>query len=542
MSIVVLSFLLFLCLFVFIGVSSSWFRKSTTDDYLLAGRDIPPWLAALSAVATNNSGFMFIGQIAFTYRVGIESIWMMIGWVVGDFIAWLIVHPRVRRESEEVNVATIPALLGTSRNGHKRIIVVLGGLMTFVLLGVYAAAQLKAGSAALQTLFGWQPEVGAIIGAVIVVLYCFSGGIRASIWTDAAQSIVMILAMATLLIAASFEVGSPSDVWDNLRSQDSELVNWFPSDLKFGFAMYLLGMTFGGFGAIGQPHILVRFMAIRSVDEIHRARLIYFLWFIPFFVASIAVGLYARAYMPVGDLLNSDVTFILSEPLEHTLERSELSRLTEQMATGQLTKEEAIVEVGQSNESLTEGEASDFVARIQGFYSAATELTMPEMARRLLPNILIGLTLAGLFSATMSTADSQILVCSGAITQDINPNWKNSYFASKLATLAVTGLALSVALFAGQGVFSLVLIAWSALGAGLGPALLLRLLGVPLTSLSITLMMTAGVGTVILWNTIGYDGDVFKILPGMIASFAMWPIGAMFQRLMSIGRRPKSED
>lgn len=470
MTTVVVSFLFFLAVFVAIGVSSSFSRKNTTDDYLLAGRNIPPWLAALSAVATNNSGFMFIGQIAYSYRVGVESIWMMVGWVVGDFVAWLLVHPRVRRESERMDVATVPALLGTSSHGQKRVIIVLGGLMTFVLLGVYAAAQLKAGSTALQSLFGWKPEIGAIIGAVIVVLYCFSGGIRASIWTDAAQSFVMVFAMATLLIAASFEVGSPTDVWENLKNQDAELVRWFPTDLKFGFAMYLLGMTFGGFGAIGQPHILVRFMAIRSVDEIQKARLIYFLWFIPFFMASIAVGLYARAYMP--DLLDIPLTAGMTE-------------------------------------------------------AQATELAMPEMARRLLPDVLIGLTLAGLFAATMSTADSQILVCSGAITQDINPKWKDSYIASKLATLAVTALALSIALFAGQGVFALVLIAWSALGAGLGPALLLRLLGVPLSSLTIVLMMTAGVGTVIAWNTFGYDGDVFKLFPGMVGSFVMWPIGTL---------------
>jgi sodium/proline symporter len=481
---VVISFLFFLAVFVVIGVSSAGARKSTTDDYLLAGRDVPPWLAALSAVATNNSGFMFIGQIAYTYRVGIESIWMMIGWVVGDFVAWLVVHPRVRSESERYGVMTVPALLGTSRDGEKRVIIVLGGLLTFVLLGVYAAAQLKAGSTALQSLFGWRPEVGAAIGAVIVVLYCFAGGIRASIWTDAAQSFVMILAMAILLISASFEVGSPSDVWNNLKQQDAELVRWFPSDLKFGFTLYLVGMAFGGFGAIGQPHILVRFMAIRSVDDMPRARSIYFLWFIPFFVASIAVGLYARAYMP--DLLNIPLTAGLTE-------------------------------------------------------SQATELAMPEMARRLLPDVLIGLTLAGLFSATMSTADSQILVCSAAITQDINPKWKDSYMASKLATLAVAGLALTIAVFAGQGVFSLVLIAWSALGAGLGPALLLRLLGVPLSSLTITLMMTAGVGTVIAWNTIGYDGDIFKLLPGMAASFLMWPVGAMVQRLFSWKDLPERE-
>ncbi|MCH1495910.1 MAG: sodium/proline symporter [Rubripirellula sp.] len=329
MTTVIISFIFFLAAFVVIGVSSMRARKGTADDYLLADRSVPPWLAALSAVATNNSGFMFIGQIAYTYRVGIESVWMMIGWIVGDLIAWQVVHPRVRRESEKIEVATVPALLGTTRDGEKRIIIVLAGLMTFVLLGVYAAAQLKAGSTALQTLFGWEPQVGAVIGAVIVVLYCFSGGIRASIWTDAAQSIVMILAMAILLIAASFEIGSPVDVWSNLNAQDPELVTWFPNDLKFGFALYLLGMAFGGFGAIGQPHILVRFMAIRSVEGVQRAKWIYFLWFIPFFVASIAVGLYARAYMP-------DLTSI---PL---------------------------------TEGLTEFQA--------------TELAMPEMARRLLPD------------------------------------------------------------------------------------------------------------------------------------------------------------
>ncbi|MFM1802408.1 MAG: Propionate transporter [Planctomycetota bacterium] len=475
MNTIILSFLFFLAIFVVIGVASSRFSKDTTEDYLVAGRSIPPWLAALSAVATNNSGFMFIGQISYSYRVGIESVWMMVGWVVGDLLAWLIVHPKVRKESERVNVATVPALLSTTETETRRFVMVVSGLLTFILLGVYAAAQLKAGSTALQTLFGWDPQIGAIIGAVIVVLYCFSGGIRASIWTDAAQSIVMIAAMVILLIAASAKVGGPVDLWENLKNQDTKLVQIFPQDLKFGFGMYLLGMVFGGFGAVGQPHILVRFMALRSVDDIAQARRVYFLWFIPFFLASISVGLYARGLMP--DLLDIPLT-----------------------------------------QGLTE--------------SQATELAMPEMARRLLPNVLIGLILAGLFSATMSTADSQILVCSGAITQDINPRWHDSYIASKMATLAVTSLALGVALYAGQGVFSLVLIAWSALGAGLGPILILRLFKIKVSSFTMILMMVSGVISVILWNSYGFDGDIFKLLPGMIASFLMWPLGIIIEKVL----------
>ncbi len=469
MNTVILSFLGFLLLFTVIGVLSSIKRKSTTQDYLIAGRSVSPWLTALSAVATNNSGFMFIGLIGYTYRHGISAVWMMVGWILGDLTAWLLVHQRVRRHSEDVDVATVPALMGTHKDSVNRPIIVVAGLLTFVLLGVYAAAQLKAGSTALHTLFGWDMRVGAIIGAVIVVLYCFSGGIRASIWTDCAQSVVMMTAMVLLLVVATTKVGGPAELWSNLSAQDPQLVNWRPQNLEFGFALYLLGMTFGGFGAVGQPHILVRFMAIRSVEQIRRARWIYFAWFVPFFVAGIAVGLYSRAIIP-------DI---------------------------------ASLEIAQD-------------------VTDASELAMPQLARLLLPDVLVGLTLAGLFAATMSTADSQILVCSGALTQDINPRWRDSYMASKIGTLSVTLLALAVALLAGQGVFSLVLIAWSAMGAGLGPVLILRVFGQRVSAPAALLMMITGVATVIVWNISGYDAAVFKLLPGMAAAFAVYAVVKIF--------------
>jgi sodium/proline symporter len=137
----------------------------------------------------------------------------------------------------------------------------------------------------------------------------------------------------------------------------------------------------------------------------------------------------------------------------------------------------------------------------------------------------------------MSTADSQILVCSGAVTQDIFPRWKESYLATKLATLAVTGLALCIALFAHQGVFALVLVAWSAMGAGLGPALILRLLGARLTAPVAVTMMAVGVGTVVAWQIAGLDGHVFKLLPGLIASFSVWVVVEGWRRMFSPGDR-----
>ena len=434
-------------------------RKKSTADYLLADRMVPPWLAALSAVATNNSGFMFIGLIGYTYRFGIEAIWMMIGWIIGDWLAWTFVHPRVRKVSEHANATTVPALTGHRPDRPDRVVVVVTAILTLAFLGAYAAAQLKAGSTALQTLFGWDPRAGAVLGTVIVIAYCFAGGIRASIWTDAAQSVVMIGSMIAIIAAGFSQVGGLDALWSNLSAQEPQLTHWLPESLRFGLVPYLLGMTAGGFGAVGQPHILVRFMAIDSVKSMGRAKLVYFAWFIPFFAMAILVGLYSRAVLP---------------------------------------------------ELVSSGVADGLTA------SAAAEFAMPELARALLPDVLLGVVLAGLFSATMSTADSQILVCSGCVTQDIFPQWKESYFASKVATLGVAGTALAIALSANQGVFSLVLVAWSALGATLGPVLIARLYGFNINAVVALLVMASGLGTVLAWNAIGFDGDVFKLLPGLL--------------------------
>lgn len=146
----------------------------------------------------------------------------------------------------------------------------------------------------------------------------------------------------------------------------------------------------------------------------------------------------------------------------------------------------------------------------------ATEGALPTLAVEMLPALLIGVMLAGIFSATMSTADSQILSCSAAVTQDVFPRWQESYTASKVATLSVAGLALAIALYASSGVFSLVLVAWSALTATLGPILLVRLADLPLPDWLALTMIVAGLGTVVAWGYTPYSGSVFKALPGMV--------------------------
>ena len=209
MSVTVISFIVVTLAVTLAGAASVIGKKATTEDYLLASRSVAPWLTALSTVATNNSGFMFIGMIAASYRLGIETVWMMVGWIIGDAIAWWRLYPRLRARSGAAGTITVTAILATGPEGPRRSLVVAASALTFVFLGLYAAAQLKAGSTALHALFDWHPATGVWIGAVIVILYSFAGGIRADIWTDAAQSAVMLVSIALILSRGAWRWAGP---------------------------------------------------------------------------------------------------------------------------------------------------------------------------------------------------------------------------------------------------------------------------------------------------------------------------------------------
>ena len=474
-----------LCLLAFtlIGVLAATRARPTPDDYLLAGRGVGPFLTALSSVATNNSGYMFIGLIGYAYTSGLAAVWLHAAWVLGDLAAWLWVHQRVREKTDEAGALSVSSWLGSQRGGGRmHSVTIVSALLSFVLLGGYAAAQLKAGSTTLEVLFGWHPAVGAVLGAVIVVAYSFSGGFRASVWTDAAQSFVMLGAMVALTVAAYLQLDGFDGLWENLRQQDPDLVRVVPSGGAASLGLFLLGFVFGGLGAVGQPHILTRTMALDDPRSIPQARIYYFLWFLPFSLLALAVGLSSRALLP--DLLT-----------------------TTSAGGALLTAEHAL----------------------------------PVLSVTLLPKALVGLMLAGIFAATMSTADSQLLVCSAAVTQDVFPRWSRSYWAGKVATLSVALVALGVALTAKKGVFALVLGAWSILGATLGPLVLLRCLGhQPGSKLSL-LMMLSGLATVIAWRFTPWSGAVYEILPGMLVPLAMYAL-AVSGKSARTGRIPALSD
>ena len=176
---------------------------------------------------------MFIGLIGETYTAGLSAMWVMVGWVVGDYLMWMLRVPdRLRMESEARGTVThflLPRPWGACGQGAT----ILAGMITLVFLGMYAAAQLNAGSKALHVLFDWDYQVGAVMGALIVVIYCFAGGIRASIWTDVAQSVVMFVAMIILCPIAVHHCGGVDEMWNTL-GQTPALVDWQPESLPWG--------------------------------------------------------------------------------------------------------------------------------------------------------------------------------------------------------------------------------------------------------------------------------------------------------------------
>ena len=456
MNLVAASFSFFLLLFVAVGAYSARKRSHTIEDYLLASRTIGPWFTALSAAATNNSGFMFIGLIGTTYLMGMSAVWIMVGWIGGDYVMWFWVHRRLRELSEQERARTIPSLLAAGPNGFAPSVRIVAASIAILFLSTYAAAQLNAGGKALHVLFGWDYSVGAIVGAMIVLIYCFAGGIRASIWTDVMQSIIMLASMLLLFGIALWELGGLPELWARLEAIDPGLTNPVPADLRFGFLLYVLGWMGAGFGVVGQPHIMVRAMAIRESEQLRTARDIYLAWYVVFTAACIGVALACRVLLP---------------------------------------------EVG-------------------GFDA---ELALPTLASRYLPGVLVGLVLAGLFSATMSTADSQLLSCSAALTQDIFRRWRESYTAAKAGTIFVTAIVLAVAVFGHQNVFALVTMSWSALGAGLGPLLMVRVLQRPVGPRLAVAMMLSGLATVIAWRyALGFSDDVYEVLPGMLVGLLVY--------------------
>jgi sodium/proline symporter len=464
---VLASFLAALVLFVLIGLASAARSRGTKDDYYIASRSISPAFAGLSAIATNNSGYMFIGLMGFTYAVGLASLWLMFGWIVGDFLMSLVIHKKLRQSAETRNEVTFAGAIARWWGDEFSLLRRVVAILTLAFLGAYAAAQLNAGGKALQALFGWPQKSGALIVAVIVAGYCLAGGIRASIWTDVAQSVVMLCGMAIMLFVSLASLGGIGPAVDGL-AQVPGYLDPFPSDLLLpgvsGALLFVVGWVFAGMSVIGQPHIMVRFMALDDEKHLAKTRMYYYGFFIVFYAMAACVGLLSRLLLP--NLGNLD-----------------------------------------------------------------PELALPTMAEQMLPPVLVGVVVAGIFAATMSTADSLILSCSSALTHDLLPRRLERPWELRTATLLVVALSLGIALNGTQSVFVLVIFSWAALASAFGPLLYLYACGHRASEPQALLIVAAGLAAALVWRGLHWQSMVYTGMAGMLAGWLTFYLTRpLFQR------------
>ena len=442
--------------FAGVGLASMRVKEDTTDDYLVAGRGMHPALAALSAVSTWNSGYMFIGFIGFIFINGYSAVWIAVVSTIGQLVAWIWLYKYIQKQGEERGIRSLSSLVSNTTGSPEAKV---AAILSVIFLSIYAAAQLTAGGVALEVMLNWAPTIGILIGFVLVVAYCYAGGIRASIWTDAAQSCVMIVGSTILCYVAIKGSGGFSGLHGQLMDLDPGMVSLFPFDLKFGATLWIAAFFLGGLGVAGQPQVVSRVMTLKDDKARKQAMVWFFVWQTPFIIIMFLIGLACRVLLP---------------------------------------------ELGASG----------------------AETGLPKLAMDKLNPFLGGLILASIFAATMSTADSQVLACTAAITDDIRPEWSQDHKTTKKVTLVVAAFATIISLVGqqfpgfGDSVFALVVLAVYGLGAIFVPLLLVRMSGYePDSKHAIAMMMAAMIG-VVVWTLLGYAGDVFPSVPGMGAAFA----------------------
>ncbi len=463
-----ISFLIFFFLFTSVGIISSFWRRNTIEDYFLASRDIPAWLVALSFGATISSGATFIGFAGLAYNSGIMAVYSIAALTIGDYVGWRIARNKIRRKAHERKAHTYPSLIGKLGDKDQPIVTFISAILTVFFLGTYCAAQLVTGAKVGVSLFSWDYTIFVVLGALVLLAYCWSGGIRASIWTDVVQAVLIIISLAILIITGLNEIGGIQKLWSTLSEIDPTLTNPFQAK----FIAICVGWFAFGVAILGQPQLMVRHMVARSDADLVEARRVYFAWRWCVLLLACLSGMIARVLIPISD----------------------------------------------------------------GF---DPELSIPLLWQDLLPPVLVGLLIAGMFSATMSTADSLLLSSSSALTQHIIPKWRDSYIFARLGTVFVIILVVIIALIASEGVLELVILAWGGLASALAPIIIVQLLGArPSQKLCLT-MMIGGFATMLTWRYgLNLHKQLMDLVPGMSVGFIIFSIGYMFEKK----KLPKSDN
>lgn len=291
--------------FILIGNFANHATQQQANNYLLAQRQVSASMTALSAAASKYSGYMFVGLIGFIYIKGLLAVWIILGFLLGDLIAWLFVIKKLHLISQESNALTYASLISNWQGYEQPILRKVIALTSLVFLTMYAAAQLTAAGKTLHSIIDWPVELGTIISGLVIAIYSAKGGLRASIWTDVLQAMLMMLALILVVYFCFQPVGGINGLIGHLHS----LPNHLDLGVKrlgsiYAVIGFAVGWIFNGIGTLGQPHIMIRYMALDSQANLKTTAIIYFIWSLIFVVLILLTGLMCAVLLnniPVSD-------------------------------------------------------------------------------------------------------------------------------------------------------------------------------------------------------------------------------------------------
>ena len=474
-------------LLVMIAIGLWYARRSNTgvEEYFLAKRSFGPWVAALSAEASDMSGWLLMGLPGVAYFTGIgEAFWTALGLFIGTWINWAFVAKRLRSYSQIAdNAITLPEFFSKRFHDNRRVLLAIAAIISLVFFSIYVGAQFITFGKLFSYIFNANMVAMVILGAALVMLYTTLGGFWAVGMTDLIQGLLMVSALVLVMIFGIVHAGGFAGIAENLKNfprftdffgiatpdmadgvqKAANGAPLFGPGANYGFLTIISTMAWG-LGYFGMPQVLVRFMAINKTSNIARSRNIAVIWCLIAQIAAVAIGLIGRAYMP------------------------------------------AALNTASSAENI-------FIFLSLDFF----------------PPLLAGIVISGILAASMSSSDSYMLIVSSSLANDI---FKDIFkkdagealvmWVARITMLVVTVFGVIIAVSGSQSIFRVVSYAWAGLGAAFGPLVLFSLFWKRTSFPAAVAGMLSGGITVVLWKNViaklGGAFAVYELLPAFIIS------------------------
>ena len=461
MSVLILAFIAYLIILIIIGIWSSRFNK-TLDDFLIADRKLGTWPVAISAEASDMSGWLVLALPGRAFMYGVAAIWTAVACALGTLFNWSVVAKRLRRFTEKLRALTIPDYLEDRFKDNTHSIRAISTIIIAVFMVAYVSAQLVASGKILSETFGWSYHAALILGFSIITFYTLMGGFFAVAWTDVFQGMLIVIILIVLPIVGIVKLGGIGSVLSTVGQVD---YNSITPTYGYGGILFML-FAFASmawfFGYPGQPHVLTRYMAIKSEKKLWNSTLIGMVWVIISLWGAVLIGI-------VG------------------------------------------------------------IAMFNGQGLSDPEKIMPMLATTLLPEWIAGIVIAAIVAAIMSTADSQLLVATSSVVEDVyhklintKANQKKLVNLSRIFVLLLSIIALAFAIPGeNSAIYFLVAFAWGGLAASFGPLIILSLWWRRTTKWGAIAGMLSGMITVFIWDKSGITSSMSDelIVPGMLPAF-----------------------